>query len=386
MRSRHGSDYSGWPCVRRYRRKRLRLNSKTESGITILPPPPFQKEDPWIITRDKPSWLGRKPPLASEMKDHPRGPSKLQNKPLIRRLLGEPLESNPVTHPPSISSPLHPEIKTRPVPEFNPSRASNLFSPRDNNRLTISTRSSQALPEDEQPEISDTRSVRSNTRPQNSRRLPGVSYFSWTVSSPTTTGPNKYQSFMSRSNKRETTTTVDSEPARFRTISSWVNQQYKRVNGTNDQLPPPPVPKKDNTSANAPLSARAADSPLKQSMEQNTDSPTKPPPLLSKPTPPHPPIRATPLRPTAHNTPSAQASSETPIPPVPPLPSSHSLPPPPPTPLKPRADNKYHQRTVSASTNETAPTASTHRKNASSTASSLPTIFKHHPGDKVEIN
>ncbi|KAK2755104.1 hypothetical protein FQN54_006633 [Arachnomyces sp. PD_36] len=383
MRSRHGSKLGTWPCVRRYRRRgRFRLNSTAESGITILPPPPFQKEDPWTITKERESWAGtRNPP---EKKKFTLGPSKLQNAPLIRRILGAPLESNPVSSPPSITSPLHPKSPTGTGAAVTPSHDPDLLSPRDNHRLTISTRSSQAIPEDEQPEISDTRSVRSNFRPQNARRLPGVSYFSWTMSSPTTTAPNKHQSFMSKSaasNKRETMTTVDSEPPRFRTITSWVNQQRKRTNGISDA---PPVPSKDN-SFNPPLTPRVADSPLKQSMGQSSDTPTKPPLLLSKPTPPHPPIRAAPLPASIPDASPARENQEH-IPPVPPLPSANFVPPPPPTPLKPRADNKYHSRTVSVSTNDTTtPPASMHKKNASSTASSLPTVFKHHPGDKVEI-
>lgn len=389
MRSRHGSDYTKWPYIRRYKLKKYRSNSKTESGITILPPPPFQKEDPWIITKGRQSWSGsRRPPVTSEVKNNPRGLSKLQNKPLVRRLLGAPLESNPVTRTPSISSPLHPESAVGPGPDIEPSQVSDLISHRNSNRLTISTRSSQALPEDEKPEISDTRSVRSNPRAQNPKRLPGISYFSWT-SSHTSTGLT-YHSFMSRSgtsDKRETSTTIDSEPPRFRSISSWVNQQYKRVHGTSDVLPPPPVPKKDSFSPNSLSSARVADSPLKQSMEQDTDPPAKPPPALNKPTPPHPPIHASPLRSSIPITSSAEAPSKTYIPPVPPLPSPHSLPPPPPTPLKPRTDSNYHQRGVSVSTNGTTTTlARMHRKNVSSTASSLPPVFKHHPGEKVEIN
>lgn len=390
MRSRHGSEYARWPCVRRYRRRKFRLNSNTDSGITILPPPPFQKEDPWTITKERESWAGRKPPLEPEKTNNYRGPSKLRNTPLVRRLLGAPLQSNPVTSPPSITSPIHPKSAAGPRLGFDPSQYPDIFSTRDNNRLTISTRSSQALPEDEQPEISDTRSVYSDPRPQNARRLPGVSYFSWTQSTPTTNGPNKYRSLISRtatSDKRETMTTVDSEPPRFRTIASWVNQQYKRANGITDPPPPPPVPK-DNVSASSPLSSKVADSPLKQSIEPNMDSPKKPPLLLHKPTPPHPPIRAAALPPSIPEASPAEVPPQPPIPPVPPLPSEHSHQLPPPTPIKPRADNKYHNRSVSVSTNgtTTTPPESMHRKNASSTTSSLPTIFKHHPGDKVEIN
>ncbi|KAJ9351069.1 hypothetical protein C8Q69DRAFT_328289 [Paecilomyces variotii] len=95
-------------------------------------------------------------------------------------------------------------------------------------------------------------------------RKPGVSYFSWSTA-PTTPGTGV----------RDTLTTQDGEPPRFRTINSWVNHQSRRQTEIGDKHPstsyaPPPIPESNSVNRYPPYP------PTPPIAHREPDTPTTP--------------------------------------------------------------------------------------------------------------
>jgi hypothetical protein len=131
-------------------------------------------------------------------------------------------------------------------------------------RLTIETRSSGSWKTEnerlilnimEQTGSAPSRRGRdSNVSPSRTskRRMPGVSFFSWSTA-PTTPS----SALIANSSNRETIMTDDSEPPRFRSIYSWVNHQSERQrqrqrSGGGDEFDPPAILSRNNLYDNPP--------------------------------------------------------------------------------------------------------------------------------------
>lgn len=119
-------------------------------------------------------------------------------------------------------------------------------------RLTIETRSSGSWRTENEKELLDLMresESESDPPPTAKTRRPWMSYFSWSTA-PTTPAC---------SSNRETMMTDDSEPPRFRSISSWVNYQSERQQRQRQRqtsgvvlLPPPIVERRSKFHGNPP--------------------------------------------------------------------------------------------------------------------------------------
>jgi hypothetical protein len=193
-----------------------------------MPPPP-PKDGLSVISREV-DWDPEGSFAKQFAKRRPQSQTESRPSSFIRRFLGAPLRSNPITPP--ITPHFYIKHKST-AKESEPPTPVSVTRPAKSH-LTINTRSSALIPWDQQPNF---HSPNPRADPYASKvRKAGVSYSSWTTTPTTTTA----------SQRRDTIMTEESEAPRFRTIASWVNQQTKRTHTRNfskplTQLPPTPT-------------------------------------------------------------------------------------------------------------------------------------------------
>lgn len=355
LRKKYGPTDSLLPCINRRQRAQSRsytsrlfgpVTEKSWSASNGSQPPIQNKHGPWVATGEL-GWSRvsfekplEKPNLESEQDSRPPF--------FVHRVPRAPLSSNPMTSPVMPSYYVKQRSESRYTAESETTmdkepRIPAAVAHPENRRLTIgTTRSSEpesrpAGIDDQNPEQED--SYADAGPPPPKLRKPGVSCFSWSTA-PTTPAS------ATRSN-RETVMTDDSEPPRFRSISSWVREQSKRQNNELSKHPtlsflPPPIPE-------------------------------------SNPVTRYPPYPPTPPIPHAKRDAVGQAIDQTPASPG--------------TPTSFRAHSfgvgigvsiSKPQRATFLSSSTTTRSNKHNRQNSSTTISTLP-AFRQHPGEEIKI-
>jgi hypothetical protein len=202
MRRRYGASLTRWPYFNRWRGKRTpSLNDGSSYGFRtgqkwLMLGDGDEKGESWAVTGGQADSMTRKP--STSFRPH-----------------FSPLQS------PRSSMVTDREEKTaRAVPITR--------LPFRTERLTT-RRNKEQSPDGDQSAEADENEKQSSSTPPPPRRIrgPGISYFSWsTTTTPAT--PASALLLPSNGNQRETMLTDDSEPPRFRSIYSWVNNQSKR--------------------------------------------------------------------------------------------------------------------------------------------------------------